>query len=461
MTKNIFLQEIQNQKELAIFFDTINSLPEPKKRSEKLDNNEKIPVILSADDNYSCFISTTGCSILYNTNSFIEFYVLSEGISDKNKELIRQSFANITSHFSLEFVECDSEKDFSSVKLRDGYYVKLNTCNRLLVPKLIPNLKRAIYLDVDLIVLDDIKKLWNEDLDGHIFGCVPLSLDRFSTIQCLRSYAGIPVEAMDYFYFNSGVMLIDYDKWREVKGSNDAIVNNIFDILNKSNVEVTPDEVILNRFAYENGGYKILPIKYNLHTNYSYEFMKKNAKVLNTYEKWTLDEFKKSVEYYNYKSILKEKDAPVIHHFFGPEKPWFTTSAEGFPIPFHKHFEDFWFYAKMTPYFTQIKRGFIEKHMYIDYTKTPEKDVHESLTAILTSFLVKSSSVHYANFIEKIISVKNNKSNTAKVLTILGIRIKFKKGVKFIEQIFSVKNEDQYKVLRILGFKIKFKRKNK
>ena len=76
MADNKLKLEIEKIKDLTYFTGIINNLPEPKKRNNKLDSNEKIPVILSADDNYSCFVATTGASILYNTNSFIEFYIL-------------------------------------------------------------------------------------------------------------------------------------------------------------------------------------------------------------------------------------------------------------------------------------------------------------------------------------------------------------------------------------------------
>lgn len=365
--ENLILQDIQNQKELTVFFNVLNSLPDNIKREKKAKSDEKIPVILSSDDNYSCFVATTGMSILRNTNSFIDFYILSDGITDESKKLIQKSYESVTSDFSLTFVECDSEKVFSSIKLAEDYHVKLNTCNRLLIPKLLPKIKRAIYLDVDLIVLDDIKKLWDEKLNGHVFGCTPLYYDRFSTVQFLRNNAQISEDA-PYWYFNSGVMLIDYNQWRKIKGNNDMIIKDLMSILSKVNVLVTPDEVILNKFAYENGGYQVLPLKYNTHTDYTYKFLKKNFKILSNPDKCTLDEFNKHLEFSKFDEKLLEYKKPVIHHFFGHEKPWLYASAAHFPIAFHEHFEDFWFYAKHSMFFEKIKRMFIVKHMYVDYS---------------------------------------------------------------------------------------------
>jgi len=48
-------------------------------------DKEHISVFLVADDYYALFVATTMASILKNTNSFVDFYILSDGISAKNK----------------------------------------------------------------------------------------------------------------------------------------------------------------------------------------------------------------------------------------------------------------------------------------------------------------------------------------------------------------------------------------
>ena len=71
--------------------------------------------------------------------------------------------------------------------------------------------------------------------------------------------------------------------------------------------------------------------------------------------------------------------------------------------------------------------------------------------------------------LQKIFSLKNDHRGTHKILTILGLKLKYKKRQKnkpsFFEKIFSVKNRESnnhtwYKVVRILGLKFSFKNKN-
>lgn len=357
------MEEIRKIKEMIYFFDVLNGLPSENKKRESSAAAERIPVILSADNNYSCFVATTGASILYNTTSFIEFYILSEGITESNKLLIEKAFSDITPDFSITFIECNSREYFSHLKLFNGYHVTLNTCNRLLFPVLAPNVNRAIYLDVDLIVLDDIKKLWVEELEGNIIGAVPLFVDRLRIVNGFLQEIGVSIEE-NYSYFNSGVMLVDYNKWREKEGNNENIIYSLLRLSEIINPDSVPDELILNKYAYLNHCYKPLPHKYNVNPYYSYKWLKSNERKLTSKEKATLREYEEYIQRNNYSEQIHFEGLPVIRHFFGPEKPWNTVSQDWFTIPYTPHFKDFWFYAKITPYFEEIKQRFINEKLY-------------------------------------------------------------------------------------------------
>ena len=405
--------EIQDIKELIVFYDIINHLPMKKTKSQNImpEPSGRIPVILSSDDNYSCFVATTGASILYNTNSFIEFYILSDGITEKNKKLIEETFKAITDNFSVNFVEVNAKEHFSQIQLDEECHIKINTCNRLLFPQLVPNVSRAIYLDVDLIVMGDIKTLWDEDLEGNVFGAVAL-IDRNSALHYFKKHAKIPQEDK-YLYLNSGVLLIDYDKWRNLKGTNAAIVKDLFEVLKTTDAEVTPDEVILNKFAYLNGGYKVLPYKYNVCTYYSYKYLK-HSKKLSVFEEDTLKDYETCLKATGCTAYYNQDEKPVIRHFYGHEKPWLCIGSQNWPIPITENQKDFWFYASLTPYYEDIKKMFLYKHV----RKSIEIDTD------LKDF--------YTNMWQRIFSIRNIyiKSKLFKVITICGIRIKIKKRNK-------------------------------
>ena len=78
-----------------------------------------------------------------------------------------------------------------------------------------------------------------------------------------------------------------------------------------------------------------------------------------------------------------------------------------------------------------------------------------------TYILTNDRQKFYKHLSERIFSLKNfvTSNKRYKILTIFGLKIHLRKDISLIEQIFSIKNENNKKILRILGFKIKFKRK--
>ena len=156
-------------------------------------------------------------SILKNTKSHVDFYVLSDGITAKNKAKIaneRKWFKN----FSLRFVDLDGDK-LQEIFKEHGH-ISRAAYARLFIPELdvSKNIKKAIYLDSDVIVKSDIIQLYNENLDGKIVGIVDDNYDsvryfdhRERENNVFFKEFNIPKE---HVYFNSGMLLIDMEKWR-------------------------------------------------------------------------------------------------------------------------------------------------------------------------------------------------------------------------------------------------------
>ncbi len=89
------------------------------------------------------------------------------------------------------------------------------TYHRLTLAQLLPaGVRKAIWLDCDLLVMADLVRLWESDLGQHHLlaaqdTVVPFVSSRYG-IRRWREL-GLPEEAG---YFNSGVMLVDLDRWR-------------------------------------------------------------------------------------------------------------------------------------------------------------------------------------------------------------------------------------------------------
>jgi lipopolysaccharide biosynthesis glycosyltransferase len=86
-------------------------------------------------------------------------------------------------------------------------FTRKATWYRIFLTRLLPDADRAIYLDLDLLVLDSLLPLWRTPLDGNLLGAVtnvPPGPDRYRE----RPELG------DDPYFNAGVLLLDLDAMR-------------------------------------------------------------------------------------------------------------------------------------------------------------------------------------------------------------------------------------------------------
>jgi len=86
----------------------------------------------------------------------------------------------------------------------------------LLIPDLLPNdIQRVLFLDADMLVLDDVMKLWVTPLDECVLAAVPdTAVPYCSAPRGVNGWQtlGIPADAP---YFNGGVLVVDLERWRQ------------------------------------------------------------------------------------------------------------------------------------------------------------------------------------------------------------------------------------------------------
>ncbi len=120
----------------------------------------------------------------------------------------RARVAAVTSEFgaSLEFLRVP-DKMAEGFPTRKFHY---SCWYRIMLPELLPQLDRILYLDCDVIVTDDLAPLWSTDLGGKLFGAAtnPLFPPIYKTV---RETLGIK-DFRDYL--NSGVLLLDLAQMR-------------------------------------------------------------------------------------------------------------------------------------------------------------------------------------------------------------------------------------------------------
>ena len=86
----------------------------------------------------------------------------------------------------------------------------------MLLAEVLPrDLERVLFLDADLLVLDDVVQLWETPLDRCVLAASPdAAVPRCSAARGVKDWKarGIPRAAP---YFNGGVLMIHLERWRE------------------------------------------------------------------------------------------------------------------------------------------------------------------------------------------------------------------------------------------------------
>ena len=321
--------------------------------------NTHIPVFLSSDDNYAAYMSALMVSIMDNTKSQIDFYVIDAGISDFNKK--RMTFMQEEWGFGLEFIKAEDYRHLFKFPAGPSGHVTQASYDRYLIPYMKPELDRAIVLDVDMIALGDIRKLWELDLEGNLLAAVPVYC--FVSRQNIEDLETTGVSP-NHIYFNMGTLLLDCKKYRE---------ENILQKL--ANCPITFDtkkfiyweEILLNLVLQENH-YKILDPKFNMMVPHQAYY--KNGKPQMHSE---------IVEDYAGLAADYQVDEIIFSHFaMRHVKPW-NTNAYFYP-PIAKtlelpNFKEFWYYMKKTPFYEGEKLNYLTKILNTKIAETAQKQI--------------------------------------------------------------------------------------
>ena len=211
----------------------------------------ELHLALAFDDKYVVpFYVLISSIFMNNKDKKIVIHVIVSGVTNEEKEGIVAYAAR--SNSEIIFYDIDIEY-VGRLVLPDNEdnYLTGAIYYRLFFPFLVPaEVERLLYIDVDTLVVGGLAELFNVNLNGKPVGAV------IDTDMPARIDLGI---ASVEDYFNSGVLLIDIEKWKAQK-----ITEQAFKIINEEpeRIKGYPDQDALN-MALRDNWYK-LEHKYNL-----------------------------------------------------------------------------------------------------------------------------------------------------------------------------------------------------
>ncbi|MGL6199258.1 MAG: glycosyltransferase family 8 protein [Lachnospiraceae bacterium] len=280
-----------------------------------------IPIFFSIDDNYAPFLSVAISSLIRNASPKHSYriIILYEELTPQNRQKIS---VLATENFEIRFVVMGNHLGSITNRIENclrADYFTLTIYFRLFIPVMFPEYDKAIYLDSDTVILGDISELYRTPLEDNLIGAVA----DYSIVDVppLAKYIQSGLGVYKYDYVNSGVLLMNLKKLREVR-----FERRFLDLMNTYHFDsIAPDQDYLNVMCKGNIHY--LPASWN-----------------------TMPvEGKETIKY------------PHIIHYNLFSKPWYYDN-----VPYGNYF---WQYAKDSVFYhliRSIKMQYTEKERLAD-----------------------------------------------------------------------------------------------
>lgn len=168
---------------------------------------------------YSVWVGVTMQSVIEHTGAPICFHILHDDtLNDQNREKLVQVATQNGNRIQFHNLG-DAFGD--SLKEKMGRYT-IGSMFRVMLPELLPDISKIIYLDADLLVNRDIKELWDIDIQNYCLAAVP----DYSTVNGLETpYPVANQEVPASHYFNSGVLYMNLDRIRAKGNMHENILN--------------------------------------------------------------------------------------------------------------------------------------------------------------------------------------------------------------------------------------------
>ena len=265
-------------------------------------NENVVPIFYAADENYLPFLGVALASLKAHMTKEREYHVhvlCSGALGDNAKKVKAMETENI--RVSFHDVSKRIEEIINVLHCRDYYTPAI--FYRLFIPDLFPQYDKAIYLDCDTVLCEDIAQLYDIDIKENLIGAV--ADEAVAGVAAFRAYTKKVLGILAEKYFNSGVITLNLKRLREMN-----FFQTFFNVLSSYAFIVAPDQDCLNLIC------------------------------------------KNKVHYYssdwNAMPIGGKKIKPKLVHYNLSLKPWHYDN-----VLYEEHF---WHYAEQTPFLETIKK---------------------------------------------------------------------------------------------------------
>jgi len=131
---------------------------------------ERLDVVFLTDNKYTIYTLLTINSIFINneSNSDYNIYIIENNLNNKNKKILKNFIEK--NNAKVKFIKWDINKlkEAKEVKTRMGRWSDIILA-KLFIPGLLPDdCNKIIYLDSDMLITQDLIKLYNFDMGDYL-----------------------------------------------------------------------------------------------------------------------------------------------------------------------------------------------------------------------------------------------------------------------------------------------------
>jgi lipopolysaccharide biosynthesis glycosyltransferase len=293
-----------------------------------------IPIVFSANNYYVPYTAVSIQSIMEHGDkkNDYHFYILHKDISGEFIDLLRKQVSP-SSNCSIDFIDVSTYiSDYNFFVSRE---ITVEAYFRLLIPYILTDYDKVIYLDGDTICLIDICELYKIELNANLLSAVRdvgvswyYSPDRSKHTDAYQVLLHLK-KPEDYF--NSGMLVLDTNLFRKT-----YTLKHLCDFAASREFQVH-DQDVLNTLCEG----KVLLL------SFSWNFMKTDG-----YAAYLPENLKKQ--------YIEARTNPKIIHF----KPWTYGNYSPY-LPFSEYF---WKYAAQTPFYDLIISRMKEKKILVSHS---------------------------------------------------------------------------------------------
>ncbi len=266
-----------------------------------MNKREIIPIVFATDENYIMPTAVAVKSLVsnYSGENLLFVILVKSELSAESKNILKSAAESTNIDTQIMYSKID-ERLFGDLKSHISH-ISMATYYRLLLPQILPDYGKCLYLDGDVIVNGDIKDLLDIPLSDKDYVAGVKAFSSITSKLAGKKHLAILNISTIENYVNAGVLLLNLEALRKsgVAQSWIELAQNDYPV---------QDQDVINVACF--GNIKILPPKYNAMPAIFKSPVFRLKRVFSSHE------------------ISEAKNKPCIIHYAEKYKPWKYSDIE-------------------------------------------------------------------------------------------------------------------------------------